>query len=263
MSKGQTELMTAREAQPLTKAAPTLDIENIFKYAIEHQGTAETMEKLMAIRRELNAEAAKKAFDEAMAAFQAECPVVTKITGVPTAQGRTAYKFAPFEHVIATVKPCLQKHGFCWALDTDTESQQGWVIAKCHVTHSGGHTVTSTAKFPLGTKTGIMSETQVYASALTFASRRVFQNAFGIVCAGEDFNGATEKPKPTGPASATSDTRKRFVTALADIQDKALAYAIDLALIEPNQTLEYWPLEHIPMTKAEFNELREDILKHE
>lgn len=178
--------------------AASFDLESIFKYAIEKGIGSESMKDLMAIRREINGELSKKAFDVAMAEFQAECPVVTKITGVPTSTGKMAYKFAPFEHVISTVKPYLQKHGFCYTLDTDTESALGWVIAKCHVIHSSGHSMTSVAKFPLGTKTGIMSDTQVYASALTFASRRVFQNAFGIVCAGEDFNGATDNVKPQG-----------------------------------------------------------------
>ena len=194
----------ARDMRVATRAM-SFDIESIFKLAIEKEGTAETLEKLMGIRREINAELSKKAFDEAMALFQAECPVVTKTKGVPTATGKLAYYFAPFEFVIATVKPFLQKHGFSYTLDTDTESAAGWVIAKCHVTHSGGHSMTSTAKFPLGTKTGIMSETQVFAAALTFASRRVFQNAFGIVCAGEDLNGQTDKPKPLPPSSLAAE----------------------------------------------------------
>jgi hypothetical protein len=56
-------------------------------------------------------------------------------------------------------------------------------------------------KFPLGTKTTIMSDTQVYAAALTFANRRALQNAYGLVIAGEDTDGATGRQKPSGPSA--------------------------------------------------------------
>lgn len=201
----------SRDVSPV----PAFNIESIFQLAIERQGTAEVLERLMGIRRELNAEASKKAFDEAMAAFQAECPPVVKTKSVSTNAHTKAYSYAPLEAVIAAVKPYLEKHGFSFAFDTDTSSQPGWVIAKCDVTHCGGHSISKAAKFPLGTKTGIMSETQVYAAALTFATRRVFQNAFGIVCEGEDVNGQVERVKPAGPSTMASEpTVKEYAAEL-------------------------------------------------
>lgn len=225
---------------------PAFNIESIFQLAIEKQGTAEVLERLMGIRRELNAEAAKKAFDEAMAAFQAECPVIDRPKSVSTNSGTKAYSYAPFEHIIQIVKPYLNQHGFSYTLDTDTESAQGWVIAKCHVTHSAGHVMTSTAKFPLGTKTGIMSETQVFAAALTFASRRVFCNAFGIVTSGEDLNGATAKEKPQGPSSLASEpTVKEYAAKLWELLKPvrgtaktwvaANAWMVDECIIDPDE----------------------------
>lgn len=230
------------------------DPQGLLRFAIERQANVETIERLMSVRRELRAEQAKEAFDRAMAAFQAECPVIDRPKSVSTNSGQKAYSYAPFEHIIAMVKPCLLKHGFSYTLDTDTESAQGWVIAKCHVTHSAGHVMTSTAKFPLGTKTGIMSDTQVYASALTFASRRVFCNAFGIVTSGEDLNGATGKEKPAGPSSfAAEPTVKEYASqlwaALASVRgpaknwDKANQWLWDEQVIDdteraPNFTAE-------------------------
>lgn len=147
------------------------------------------MREILAMRKELDAERAKKEFDEAFAAFQSEVPVIDKGKGVPDRSGNVAYKYAPLEDIAATIKPFLQKHGFSYRFDTDVQSEPGWVIAHCDVKHSGGHKERSTAKFPLGTQTGIMSATQVYAAALTFASRRVLTNAFGLTLAGEDLDG--------------------------------------------------------------------------
>ena len=189
------------------------DIESLLRFAVEKGASVETIERMMAVRRELRAERAKESFDTAMAALQAEMPVVGRNVGVQAdANGKFAYKYAPFEAVIEVVKPYLQKHGFSFTLDTDTASEQGWVIAKCRVTHAGGHSETSSAKFPLGAGTRLMSTTQVYAAALTFASRRVFQNAFGIVTSGEDQNGATSKAKPPGPSSIAPEN-----TSLKDL----------------------------------------------
>lgn len=163
------------------------------------------LKEMLDLRDRVNAEMAKAAYNEAMAAFQAECPVITKTKSVPDRSGRQAYAYAPLETIVQTIKPFLQRHGFHYTLDTDTESKDGWVIASCKIIHRAGHSTESTAKFPLGTKTGIMSDTQQYAAALTFASRRVLCNAFGIVTAGEDLDGRTQTVKPQGPSSLQGD----------------------------------------------------------
>lgn len=199
-SESALEIAPKQNHQQLTRPQQ-FDIESVFRYAIEHQGTADTLEKLMSIRRELNAEQSQKAFDEALSAFQAECPVIIKEKGVPDRSGKTAYKFAPVESIEVQIRPYLRKHGFSHTFDTDIASEVNWVIAKCIVTHCEGHKRISTAKFPLGTKTQIMSDTQVYAAALTFANRRALCNAYGLVLSGEDIDGQTGKLKPQGPST--------------------------------------------------------------
>lgn len=197
----ENQLVLAKE----TKVAPYAieNFEKVLTYAIE-KGV--NLQDIVAVRRELKAEADKAAFDNALAAFQAECPRILKSRGVADNVGKLLYRFAPFEDIVSTVGPLLQKYGFSYQLDTDTESQDGWVIAKCHLTHAAGHCRTSTAKFPIGTGTRLMSQTQVYAAALSFASRRVFCNAFGIVPVGEDDDGAAgAKPKPQGPSTLAAD----------------------------------------------------------
>ncbi len=260
MSGNLTKLEPTGElGPPMTTTPERLDIGSLLKYAVDKGVDAPTMERLMAIRRELNAEESKAAFDRAMAKFQAECPPVTKTIPVPTAAGKVAYSYAPMEIVVAVAQPHLKANGFSYKLDTDTESQAGWVIATCKVTHEAGHFDVSRIKLPLGTKTGIMSDTQVYAAALTFASRRVFCNAFGIVVASEDRDGSTgQKPKPPGPSSlhgekaptATDNENKKKLTDLTrsihfaqgynmndDAKNKLTQWLIDEAFISDTQTV--------------------------
>lgn len=190
-------------ARPLPLSGVNIDA--LLNKAIDAKSAVEVMERLQVMRREMRAEQAEEACDAALSDFQAECPIINKGKHVPDASGKTAYSYAPLEDVIQQVKPLLRKHGFNFTLDTDVESKDGWVIAKCIVTHAMGAKRISTAKFPLGAGTRIMSATQVYAAALTFASRRVFCNAFGIVAGGEDMNGATDRPKPAGPSTLAAE----------------------------------------------------------
>jgi len=173
----------------------------------------EVLKELRAMRAEDLAIEARQKFDLAFASFQAECPVITKDKNVSD-NGRHLYSYSPLEDIIAQVKPLLEKHGFNFKFDTDVTSQDGWVIAKCIIRHEGGDTRESVAKFPLGRGTSIMSATQVYSATLTFATRRVFCNAFGIVTAGEDMDGRMKaKNKGVGPSTLAGDTNVRALAA--------------------------------------------------
>lgn len=206
------------------------------------------LKDLVLMRKEWRAEKAKEAFDAAMAAFQAECPVIYKTKGVPTKSGDIAYKYCPFEEVIAQVKPLLLKHGFSFQLGTDVESKDGWVIATCKVTHSGGHSEQSEAKFPLGAGTQIMSTTQVYAAALSFASRRVFMNSFGVIAASEDMDGRLEQAKRRveGPSKiATIKSLKnelwellKPVRGTAPNTEVATRWLRNTGILQPDEKLE-------------------------
>lgn len=201
-SEEQTLALTPSEPMPVGKHDP----EALLRFAVEHKADVETIERLMNVRRELKAEQAKAAYDEAMSAFQSECPIIIKEKGVPDRSGRTAYKYAPIESIEVQIRPLLRRYGFSHTFDTDTASEAGWVIAKCLVKHRDGHSEVSTAKFPLGTKTQIMSDTQCYAAALTFANRRALCNAYGLILAGEDMDGRTGKIKPAGPSALATES---------------------------------------------------------
>lgn len=185
---------------------PMVDINSLFSEAVKQGSAMEVIKELRLMESEHHARRARTAFDEAMSSFQVECPVIRKEKAVPDRSGKTAYSYAPIEDIEVQIRPFCQKNGFSHTFDTDTTSDQGWVIAKCIVKHRGGHECISTGKFPLGTKTGIMSDTQVYAAALTFANRRALCNAYGLVLAGEDMDGrAGTKQKPQGPSAIEPD----------------------------------------------------------
>jgi hypothetical protein len=65
-------------------------------------------------------------------------------------------------------------------------ARQGYVKVAVTIKHTAGHSEVTCVELPLGNKTGIMSQIQVEAAALTFAKRYAFCNAFGILTGDDD-----------------------------------------------------------------------------
>lgn len=165
-------------------------IESLIKDAIKNNTPVETMERLLAMRTQLKNEQAKEEFSKSMSKFQADCPVIKKDkAGGKTNSGVVAYYYAPLESIITQVGHLIQLYGFRYNFQTITGEDK--VKVTCIVTHELGHSENSDVEVPLGAKTGVMSAPQVTASALTFAKRYAFCNAFGIMTGDEDNDAQT------------------------------------------------------------------------
>jgi hypothetical protein len=197
------------------------DAEALIALAIEKNVSVDTMERLLAMRRELKAERAKEEFDKAMSAFQADCPIIKKTKGVHTDSGDLAYKYAPLECIVEQVKGFLSTHGFSYCVD-QPEAKTGYVKVALTVKHTFGHSEVTSVELPLGNKTRIMSQTQVEAAALTFAKRYAFCNAFGILTGDEDTDARPESTKPDSlQAGHTGNHQKN---GYGDITPKQAGY---------------------------------------
>ena len=193
------------EAPKAIEVSRDLSVESLIAQAITSGVPVDTMERLLAMRRELRAEKAKEAFDADMAKFQGACPVIEKTKPVKTKSGQVAYRYAPLDVIVAQVKDLLNEHGFSYAIQTETLENK--VKVTCITKHKSGHSENNSVEVPLGNKTDIMSNTQVVAAALTFAKRYAFCNAFGILTGDEDDDGQSTKglDKPSDDRRAPSN----------------------------------------------------------
>ncbi len=183
------------EIQTVNQQAPIKDeVTALISQAINSGVPVETMERLLAMRTQLKAEKAKEEFDKAMANFQANCPTITKTKAVKTSTGAVAYKYAPIDSIVNQVKSILGENDLSYSIQTETK--QDMVKATCIAKHIAGHSEQSSFEVPLGTKTQIMSQTQVVAAALTFAKRYAFLNTFGIMTGDEDNDAVEPKKAP-------------------------------------------------------------------
>lgn len=174
---------------------------SLIALAINKDVSVETIEKLMVLQERWEKNQAKKLFDEDMSAFQGECPVIKKNkAGGKTNAGSVAYYYATLDAIVFQTKELIKKYGFSYAIQTFT--LEGKVKVACIVKHKAGHSESSDIEVPLGAKTNIMNESQVVASALTFAKRYAFCNAFGILTgdADDDANSTKSAPATTDKA---------------------------------------------------------------
>jgi len=235
------EPQETREVQPITPAIQTP--ETLIAQAIEKGVSVETMERLLAMRRELKAEYAKEAYDKDMALLQGEIPTIKKTKIVKSNNGEILYSYAPIESIVEQTKALIQKYGFSYLIKTemvkDEKNNTTGVKSICSVKHRLGHSEDSPMEVPLGNKTNIMSQSQVVAAASTFAKRYAFCNAFGIMTSDEDNDGKDngENKKDSSPASVKGKITFLLKNLGADIssKDKSVESIKKLTDLEPTE----------------------------
>ncbi len=193
-----------------------VSIEALLQQAIDKGVPVETMERLLVMRTQLKQERAKEAYDRAMALFQSECPTIVKTKEVRANNGTIAYKYAPVESIVAQVKDLIQRCEFSYSFTM--ELREGGVKAVCKVTHADGHSEESPMDVPFGTKTAVMSQSQVAAAATTFAKRYAFCNAFGIMTGDDDTDARA------GEAQAVRMASYQVARTVPDESDEAGGY---------------------------------------
>ncbi len=195
-----------------------LSAESLIAKAIEHQVPIETMERLLAMRKELKAEQAREAFYRALSGFQAACPVIpkTKTAEVLSRSGGSyRYSYAPLDGIVKVIAPLLQQYGLSFTVQTRLEQEPLSQVAVCTVHHVDGHSESSEFRAPID-QGARMNEMQKAASAQTYAKRYALCNALGILTGDEDddaqamsadkqaLNGAAQAvPNPVSPVAAS------------------------------------------------------------
>lgn len=190
--------LTVRQPSALAVSDP----ESILRFAIEQKADVSVIERMMVVRDKLKAENAQMLFDQAMQGFRAECRHILKTKGVSDNSGTEAYRYAPFEQVEDAILPYRLKYGFRHRFPKMICGEKT-ITVTIEIKHEGGHFETAEVTYRIGTKTRMMSDTQVDAATESFAKRRALINGYGLVTRGEDRDGRDpeERPKPRGPMS--------------------------------------------------------------
>jgi len=188
-------------------------VETLIAKAIEHNVSIETMEKLLAMRRELKAEAAKEAFFRDLSAFQAACPVIKKTKEVRGKDGKIRYRYAPLDDIISQIGKILEEHGFSYTVQPKHNGDHMGAVCTLH--HVDGHDESSEFNVPID-KEAYMNEPQKYASALTYAKRYAFCAVTGILTGEEDDDAQNVQPVYTGEQERKPEVKQPQAQAKVD-----------------------------------------------
>ena len=160
-----------------------VDVQELLDKALEKDAPLEVIDRIMDLIKYLKAEAAREEFFRALSAFQAEVPSIPKTKKVFGKNGALRYCYAPLEAIVATIRPLIDKWGFSYTIQTRQTANS--VTAICVAHHREGHSETTEFTVPIDPE-AYMNEAQKTASALTYAKRYAFCDAFGILTADED-----------------------------------------------------------------------------
>lgn len=175
------------------------------------------IKEMMAIQREWEADEARKAFNDAFAAFKSEAVEIIKRKQVEfkTDRGTTSYKHAELSDVVTAVGPALSKHGFAWGWDV--EQKDGRIHVTCTLVHRLGHEKSVTLSAPPD-ESGKKNTIQAIASTTTYLERHTLKAVCGISEKGDDNDGA-------GAGDAAFELRDEWISkmAQADSMDAAVS----------------------------------------
>jgi hypothetical protein len=168
--------------------------------ALQKGASLEQVEKMMELQERWEANEARKAYVAAMAEFKRNPPEIFKRKAVEftTRDGdTTSYKHATLGDVTSAVIDGLAQHGISHRWDTKQEG--GRIIVTCILTHSLGHSESTSlegAPDASGKKNGI----QQVASTITYLQRYTLLSASGLAAKDvADDDGAGAAPRPDVP----------------------------------------------------------------
>lgn len=131
-----TEIVEPRTSTQLAR----LDPQALIVKAIEAKADIDTMERLVALAKDIRAIQAKEAYLDAMAQFHEKCPPIYKSKRAK--MPRYSYTYAPLDEICSTIDPILGELGLSkrW---TTPKIEADKVTVACIISHALGHSESS------------------------------------------------------------------------------------------------------------------------
>jgi hypothetical protein len=155
------------------------------------------LREFWALRKEIAAEAAETAFNDAMNAAQAEMtPIATDAVNP-----QTRSKYATYGKLDGKLRPIYTRHGFSISFNEGKSEQTQHVLVLGYVSHRAGHTRIYQADMPAdgkGAKGGdVMTATHAVGAAKSYGKRYILKDVFNIAIGEEDTDGNDPYPRVT------------------------------------------------------------------
>ncbi|TEA78674.1 ERF family protein [Allopusillimonas ginsengisoli] len=178
------------ESKPNTAVAVATPAD-LLRIAVEQGADLDKLERLMDLQDRYNAAQAKRAYDEAFAAFKAEAVKIVKNKAVEGNSPLAGKRYAELHDIVKAVTPALSKHGLSssWKL---TKDEKDWMEVTCYLRHVGGHQESVSMGGPPDTG-GAKNAIQARASTKTYLERYTLKAITGLSEENDDTDGNVYK----------------------------------------------------------------------
>ncbi len=178
------------------------------------------MERLYAMLKEENARVAEQRFNAAMAAAQAEMPMILKNARNPS----TNSPYAKLEAIAKAILPVIEKYKFSLKFGEADCPNNAKIRVICKVSHDAGDGLSHSETFHIdlspddtGAK-GAPSKTKIHGEGSTFSYGRRYLTCmiFNLTIIGEDDDGNRgSRPRPNNPDATQPNDPSSEARALA------------------------------------------------
>lgn len=198
---------TALALQPKNGELVPITPMGLLQIAMSQNADLDKLEKLMQLKREWDADEARKAYDEAMAKFKAHPPRITKNRHVEF--GQTAYDHATLDHITDVLTAALSAVGISHRFEVQQQAES--ITVTCILRHQTGHSERTSLSGPPD-KSGSKNPIQAVGSAVTYLQRYSLLASVGMAAAGQDNDGAGAAQSPQMP-------EQQYIEQLDNIQN--------------------------------------------
>jgi hypothetical protein len=184
-------------------------------------------EALLRMQKEVEHDQARKAFNRAMAAAQAEMlPIVRDAKN-----SHLNNRYAKLETIDAAIRPIYTRHGFSVRYGSSPSPHEGWMRITCTVAHDSGYFEENYLDAPVsltGSQGGKLAVTPVQAigSTVTYLRRYLLGMVWNAVLSDDDDDGEGTRrdrqrpppppPPPTREMATNGNSHKRTLRNVLD-----------------------------------------------
>lgn len=236
---------------PQAQHLARIDAQSLIAQAIAAGAGIDTMERLVALAKDLREVQAREAWYGAMAEFQRTCPPIRKTSQARIATrsgGGYTYRFAALDEIMSAVTPILTALGLSVSWRSTVKSTS--VVVICRVAHSLGHVEDGgEVEMPVMPGDTGANPAQRVGISLTYARRYALMNALGLApeddddagtppAARESHGGEVPQADPPGaaaPVEAITEAQVKRFWAIAreqgwqqdDVRDLLTSFGVE------------------------------------
>jgi len=189
MAETQIKVMDQMENHPAPPSESAAIFSLIERAARDPSTDIDKMQRLLEMKLQMDAISAQKAFNEAMAAAQAEMPQVVRDAD----NDQTRSKYARYETISEAIQPIITKYGFSLTFSEGDTPKPNHIRIVCDVMHEAGHTKQYHADVPfdnVGMKGNAnKTATHAYGSTKSYGRRYLKLDIFDVALKNEDDDG--------------------------------------------------------------------------